>query len=70
MIDKVFRNMLINYKKFNNWVFEMKFWVLCVMFLLIGCGLLVIDCMFNDNLFDVVLKGDFDVCYLEWGYVL
>lgn len=46
----------------------MKFWVLCVTFLLTGCGSLVTDRMFNDNLLDVAPKGDFDVRYPEWGY--
>ncbi|QEO42830.1 OmpA family protein [Vibrio cholerae] len=49
-------------------MFEMKFWVLCVTFLLTGCGSLVTDRMFNDNLLDVAPKGDFDVRYPEWGY--
>ncbi|EGU19244.1 protein F-related protein [Vibrio mimicus SX-4] len=48
-------------------MFEMKFWVLCVAFLLTGCGSLATDRMFNDNLLDVAPKGDFDVRYPEWG---
>ncbi|RBM54801.1 OmpA family protein [Vibrio paracholerae] len=49
-------------------MFEMKFWVLCVTFLLTGCGSVVTDRMFNDNLLDVAPKSDLDVRYPEWGY--
>lgn len=46
----------------------MKYWLLCVIFLLTGCGSLVTDRMFNGNMLDVAPKGDFDVRHPEWGY--
>lgn len=48
-------------------MFNMKFWVVCIVFLLTGCGSLATDRMFNDNLLDVAPKGDFDVRHPEWG---
>lgn len=44
----------------------MKFWVLCVTFLLTGCGSLVTDRMFNDNLLDVARKA-ISMCVIQSG---
>lgn len=46
---------------------RMKYLALPLLMLLTGCGSLVTDRMFSDNLLNEAPKGDFDVLYPEWG---